>query len=129
MRRASLIAICLLALASASAEASRKLSITSLTVPPTVQAGERLEISGTVRNAGDEQARVTVRAYLVETVGQLRLTGGKKVPVGAGRESSFALSPEIHDDTDAGEYEIAVCVRRVNKRGPTSCSSSPLTVE
>ena len=119
----------LLALAPASAEASRKLSVTSLTVPPAVRAGERLEISGAVRNDGDEQARVTVRAYLVETVGQLRLTGGKKVPVGPGRTSAFALSPEIDDDTAAGEYEIAVCVRRVNKRGPTRCRNAPLTVE
>ena len=126
-RAAGLIAILLLALAPATAGASRKLSIAELSVPPTGQAGERLPISGTLRNAGDEQARATVRAYLQRSVGQLRV-GGRKVPIGAGREAQFSLNPEL-PDAPAGDYEIAVCTRRVNKHGPTRCSTAPLTID
>jgi hypothetical protein len=110
------------------AEASRKLSITDLKVPPTAQAGDTVGISGAVRNAGDEQARVTVRPYLLRTVGQRRL-GGRKLTLGAGRTLEFTLSPKISSDTPADDYEIEVCVERLNKQGPVRCRSAPLTIE
>lgn len=126
-RTAGLIAVALLALAPASAGASRKLSIPELSVPPTGQAGDPLPISGTLRNAGDEQARATVRVYLQDAVGQLRIVG-RTVPIGAGREVQFSLNPEL-PDAPSGDYEIAVCARRLNKHGPTRCTAAPLTIE
>ena len=110
------------------AEAKRKLTVTALQVPATGQAGEPLAISGTVRNAGDERARATVRAYLVETVGQLRL-GGRKLGLRPGKQRGFEMSPALPNGADDGEYEVAVCVRRVNKHGPERCRAAPLTIE
>ncbi len=127
-RTLCLIAICVLALAPAFAEASRKLSVSGLEVPTTGQAGEPLAVSGAVRNAGDEKARATVRVYLQDGPGQLRL-GGRKVGVGPGDEREFSLSPALPTGSPDGEYEIAVCARRVNKRGPVHCRSAPLTIE
>jgi hypothetical protein len=126
-RIVSLIAILLFALAPASAEASRKLSIAALEVPATGHAGEPLPISGTVRNSGDERARTTVRAYLQDTLGQLRI-GGRRLPVSAGAERDFSLSPALPNGVPDGDYEISVCARRLNRRGPANCSSAPLTV-
>ena len=126
-RATGLIAILLLALAPATAGASRKLSIAELNVPPTGEAGEALVISGMVANGGDEQARATIRAYLLDDFGQLRI-GGRKVGIAAGREAAFSLNPEL-PDAPSGDYEIAVCARRVNKHGPTHCSTAPLTIE
>jgi hypothetical protein len=127
-RTFSLTAALLLALAPASAEASRKLSITGLEVPATAQREEPIPITAGIRNAGDEPARATVRPYLVEEFGQMRI-GGRKVSVPAGSETEVALAPVIQDEVDAGDYEIAVCVRRVNKRGATRCRSAPITVD
>ena len=110
-RAAGLIAILLLALAPATAGASRKLSIAELSVPPTGQAGERLPISGTLRNAGDVLPNEEDQTHS-----------------GAGREAQFSLNPEL-PDAPAGDYEIAVCTRRVNKHGPTRCSTAPLTID
>jgi len=126
-RTASLIAIFLLALAPASAEASRKLSVTKLEVPKSVQAGDTVGISAAVRNAGSEQARVTVRPWLQRTVGQERL-GGRKVKVGAGSTLDFTLSPKIPSDTPADDYHLAICVQRVNKHGPLRCAVAPITI-
>ena len=126
-RVVSLIAILLLGLAPVFAEASRKLSIADLTVPATGQEGEPLPISGTVRNSGDERARTTVRVYLQDTVGQLRI-GGRRMGVAAGAERDFALSPALPQGVPDGEYEISVCARRLNRRGPADCSTAPLTV-
>ncbi len=127
-RAAGLIAIFLLALAPAFAEASRKLSVTDLVVPPSVQAGDHVGISASVRNAGDEQARVAVRPYLQRTVGQRRV-GGRKLRIGPGRTVDFTLSPLIPGDTPGDDYTIAICVQRLNKNGPERCRSAPLTVE
>jgi hypothetical protein len=127
-RAAGLIAVFLLALAPALAEASRKLSVSSLDVPATAQAGQPLEISGTLNNSGDQKARATVRAYLKDTVGQSRL-GGRKLGVGAGRNRKFSLSPLLPLGVPDGDYEILACARRLNKDGPVHCRSAPLTVE
>ena len=127
-RAAGLIAIFLLALAPVFAEASRKLSVADLVVPPTGQRDTPLAISGTVANAGDEGARATVRAYLKDTVGQLRI-GGRRVAIGAGGESEFSMSPSLPDGTPDGEYEIVVCAQRLNKSGTPRCRSAPLTID
>ncbi len=121
-------AVLLPALAAPPADASRKLSVATLEVPPTGQAGEKLAIAGTVSNSGDEKARTTVRAYLRDTVGQLRL-GGRRVGIAAGSEAEFSLAPPLPDGAPDGDYEIAVCVQRRNRRGPTRCATSPLTIE
>ena len=126
-RVVSLIATLLLALAPASAEASRKLSIADLAVPAKAEAGEPLPISGTLRNAGDERARATVRPYLQDAVGQLRI-GGRKMAVAAGAALDFSLAPVIPNGVPDGDYVIAVCARRLNGRGPENCASAPLTV-
>jgi hypothetical protein len=96
-------------------------------VPSSVQAGDEVGIAGAARNAGNEQARVTVRPYLLRNVGQRRL-GGRKLTVGAGDTLDFTLSPEISSDTPADDYAIAVCVQRVNKKGPERCKTAPITV-
>jgi hypothetical protein len=122
------VATLLPAIAAPPADASRKLSVTTLAVQPTSSAGEPVAISGAVRNAGDERARMTVRAYLRDTVGQLRL-GGRRLKVGAGAEREFSFAPELPDGTPDGDYQVAVCVRRLNKRGPERCASAPLTIQ
>jgi hypothetical protein len=127
-RAAGLIVTLMLALAPAPAEASRRLSIATLEVPPSGQPGAPLEISGTVRNAGNDQARATVRAYLQDTFGQLRI-GGRQLAVGPGRERKFSLSPALPTGVSDGDYEISVCARRLNRRGPTRCRSAPLKIE
>jgi hypothetical protein len=129
VRFATLIAAAALvpALAPAPADASRRLSVTALAVQPTASAGDPVPISGTARNAGDERARVTVRAYLRDTVGQLRL-GGRRLKVGPGAKREFSLAPELPDGVPDGDYEVAVCAQRLNKRGPERCASAPLTV-
>ncbi len=121
------LALLLPALAPPPADASRKLSVPTLAVPPSASAGEAVPISGAVRNAGDERARATVRAYLQDTVGQLRL-GGRRVKVGAHGNREFSLAPELPDGVPDGDYTIAVCVRRLNKRGPERCAAAPLTI-
>jgi hypothetical protein len=80
-----------------------------------------------VRNAGNERARVTVRPYLQRTVGQLRM-GGRKLAIEAGRTLEFTLSPKISSDTPADDYDVAVCVQRLNKKGPVRCESAPIAI-
>jgi hypothetical protein len=127
-RAAGLTAILLLALAPASAEASRKLSIASLDVPAATRTEDPIPIAGTIRNAGDERARVTIRPFLVEQFGEMRI-GGRKLSLAAGSTTEFSLAPIVHDEVAAGDYEIAVCVRRLNGHGPARCRSAPITVE
>ena len=128
-RTAGLVAIFALALVPAAAEASRKLTLADLVVPGTAQQDAPLEISGTVVNTGDEQATATVRAYVRDTVGQMRIGGGRRVQLGPGREHRFSMSPKLPDTTPEGEYELVICAHRLNKSGTPYCQSSPLTVD
>ncbi len=125
-RTVSLIAVLLLALAPVSAEASRKLSVSSLDVPATGQRGAPLEISGRVRNGGDEKARATVRAYLADTLGQIRI-GGRQLGWAQIVSASSRSSPALPEGTPDGDYEIVVCARRLNRDGAVRCRSAPLS--
>ena len=127
-RAAGLIAIFMLALAPVVAEASRKLSISDLAVPRTGHAGEPLAVSGTVGNSGDQKARATVRVYVKDTVGQMRI-GGRKFGLAAGGHRAFSMSPVLPDTTPEGDYQVVVCAQRVNNSGTPRCRTAPLTID